>query len=167
MSVSVQILPNNVLDGSLAHLTFYSKEFEGSGQLLTSKTLAFHLHWFTVGFPAFAPAFHHQLGVFGPHSLTCLLNSDFPGTTYFVDSDVNIMSGWSAVAEMCSGNLSCLPRSTWSFQSRAVVRSPLEEFGCCCAFSPALTKVMDCLVVCWYLLLVVAMLTVSARALRT
>lgn len=62
--------------------------------------------------------------------------------TCFVDSDVmcvNTTSGRSEVAEMCSGNLGCRPRSTRSF-------------------SPALTKVMDCLGLCCCL---------SASALRT
>lgn len=64
-------------------------------------------------------------------------------TTCFVDADVNTMSGWSGVAVMCSGNLSCLLRSTCSCQSLEVARSPPEEVDLGCTFSPALTKVIE------------------------
>ncbi len=61
-------------------------------------------------------------------------------TTCLVYSDVSTMSGQSEVAVMWFRNLSCLPRSTWWCQSLALARSPPRERGCCCAFSPALTK---------------------------
>lgn len=50
-------------------------------------------------------------------------------TTCFVDCEVYTMSGWTGVVAMFSGNLSCLPRSTWSCQSSVVARSPPEELG--------------------------------------
>ncbi len=88
-------------------------------------------------------------------------------TTCLVDSDVITMSGRSEVAVMWLGNLSCLPRSTWRCQSLALARSPPGERGCCWAFSPALTKEMVCLEGCWLLLLWIAAVIVSAKALRT
>ncbi len=45
---------------SSAELTFNSKEFECSGQRLSSKTPATDLHWFTACFPAATPALVHS-----------------------------------------------------------------------------------------------------------
>ncbi len=87
-------------------------------------------------------------------------------TTCLVDSDVSTMSGRSEVALMWFENLSCLPRSTWRCQSLALARSPPRERGCCCAFSPALTKDMVCLEGCWLLLLWITAVIVYAKALR-
>ena len=71
------------------------------------------------------------------------------------------MSGCSKVVAMFSGNLSCLPRSTLICQARAEARSPTDELGLCCAFSPVLMKVMDLLGTCCFLLswIVVQMIT--------
>ncbi len=60
-----------------------------------------------------------------------------------------------------------LPRSTWRCQSLALARSPPGERGCCCVFSPALTKKIVCLEGCWLLLLWIAVMIESAKALRT
>ncbi len=57
--------------------------------------------------------------------------------TTCLDSENRTISGLSVDVAIVSGNLSCLPRSTFSCQSRAVARSPPAEFLLPCGFSPA------------------------------
>ena len=47
------------------------------------------------------------------------------------------MSGLRVVSTMCSGNLSCFPRSAFICQSDAVPRSPAAPLGLGLGFSPA------------------------------
>ncbi len=63
-------------------------------------------------------------------------------TTCLDDSENRTRSGLSEAVAMVSGNLSCLPRSTFSCQSRAVARSPPAEFLLPGGVSPALTNVI-------------------------
>ncbi len=71
-------------------------------------------------------------------------------TTCLDDYENRNISGLSVVVAMVSGNLSRLPRSTFSCQSRAIARSPPAEFLLPCGFSPALTNVFTS---CWLLVL--------------
>ena len=103
-----------------------------------------------------ASSIRSSQGTVNSSSITCL-----------VDSDMRTKSGLSVVTVMVSGNLSCLPRSTFRCQSLAVVRSPPVWLGRCCDFSPALTKVMECLAGCCCLLSEIPEQMVSAITFST
>ena len=66
-------------------------------------------------------------------------------TTCFVESENRTMSGLRVVSTMCSGNLSCFPRSAFICQSDAVPRSPAAPLGLGLGFSPARMKAIACL----------------------
>lgn len=61
-------------------------------------------------------------------------------TTCLVVSDIRTVSGLSVVSTMFSGNLSCLPRWTFSCQSCTVASSPPGRLRCWCGFCLASTK---------------------------
>ncbi len=88
-------------------------------------------------------------------------------TTCLDDSENKTMSGLSVVLAMVSVNLSCLPRSTFSCQSRAVARSPPAEFLLCGGFSPALTNASERCAGSWCLLTEILVLMVPAITLST
>lgn len=77
-----------------------------------------------------------------------------------------MMSVWSDVAMMCSGNFSCWARLTFSCQLEAMYRSPVLGFCCGQGLSPALTKVID-FGASWCLLVLMAVAMVSLPALST
>lgn len=130
---------------------------------MSCKASASNLHRITADLPAIVPALSAEFSVFDPlPTLASLIRSSdgkvsSSRTTCLVDSDVTTMAGRSEVAAMLAGNLSCLPRSTWSRQARAVVRSPPAKFGWMFAFCPALTEVIDCFEATWDLLFYIAM----------
>lgn len=66
-------------------------------------------------------------------------------TICFKESENRTLSGLRVVSAMCSGNLSCFPRSAFICQSGVVPRSPTVPLGWGLGFSPALMKAIACI----------------------
>lgn len=92
-----------------------------------------------------ALAFICHLLILGPLPLEGLRHPIFPGNSQF-EQDAQFflapgqVSGLSVVSAMISGNLSCLPRWTFSRQSCTVASRPPGWLRCWCGFCPASTK---------------------------
>lgn len=119
--------------------------------------------------PVSFPALLHKLLVLGVLCFIGLLHVLFPVSarmiSRLVECEVITVSGQSCVDVMLAGNFSRLPRST-SSSSQWWWRRQGVALGCAHSFSPALKNVVV-LGFWWYLMVVMAVVMLSATAVRT